>query len=76
MKEGIKLLKFVLIRKVRTENAFNIAILRDILYFKLTVNSHTHLRTWKTDKKGIQFCFSHRERRVFLIQVRFLGDSK
>ena len=51
MKEGIKLLKFVLIRKVRTKNAFNIAILRDILYFKLTVNSHTHLRTWKTDKE-------------------------
>ena len=51
MKEGIKLLKFVLIRKVRTKNVFNIAILRYILYFKLTVNSHTHLRTWKTDKK-------------------------
>ena len=50
MSEGLKLLESVHKRKVATK-IFNIANLRDILYFKLAVNNRTHQRAWKADKK-------------------------
>ena len=50
MLEGFKFFKSVHTRKVATK-IFNIANLRDILYFKLAVNNRTHQRAWKTDKK-------------------------
>ena len=50
MSEGLKLLESVHKRKVATK-IFNIANLRDILYFKLAVNNRIHQRAWKTDKK-------------------------
>ena len=61
MSEGLKLLESVHKRKVATK-IFNIANLRDILYFKLAANNRTHQRAWKTDKKGIQFCLRRKER--------------
>ena len=48
-----KIFKFfesVYTRKIATK-IFNIANLRDILYFKLAVNNRIHQRAWKTDKK-------------------------
>ena len=63
MSEGFKFFESVHTRKVATK-IFNIANLRDILYFKLATNNRTHQRSWKTDKKGK------------VIQVRFLGDFK
>ena len=50
MPEGNKFFESVHTMKLAT-NIFNMANLRDILYFKLTVNNHIHLRTWRTDKK-------------------------
>ena len=50
MSEGFKFFQFVNTRKVATK-IFNIANLRDILYFKLAVNNRTHQRAWKADKK-------------------------
>ena len=50
MSEGLKLLESVHKRKVATK-IFNIANLRDILYFKLAVNNRIHQKAWKTDKK-------------------------
>ena len=50
MLEGFKFFKSVHTRKVATK-IFNIANLRDILYFKLAVNNRTHQRAWKADKK-------------------------
>ena len=49
MSEGFKFLESVHTRKVATK-IFNIATLRDVLYFKLAVNNRTHQRAWKTDK--------------------------
>ena len=43
MSEGLKFFEFVNTRKVATK-IFNIANLRDILYFKLAVNNRTHQR--------------------------------
>ena len=43
--------KSVHTRKVATK-IFNIANLRDILYFKLTASNRTHQGAWKTDKKN------------------------
>ena len=63
MSEGFKFFESVHTRKVATK-IFNIANLRDILYFKLATNNRTHQRAWKTDKKGK------------VIQVGFLGDFK
>ena len=51
MLEGFKFFKSVHTRKVATK-IFNIANLRDILYFKLAVNNRIHQRAWKTDKKN------------------------
>ena len=42
--------KSVHTRKVATK-IFNIANLRDILYFKLTASNRTHQGAWKTGKK-------------------------
>ena len=50
MSEGFKFFESVHIRKVATK-IFNIANLRDILYFKLAVNNCTHQIAWKSDKK-------------------------
>ena len=50
MSEGFKFFDSVHITKVAT-NIFNIANLRDILYFKLAVSNRTHQRAWKTDKR-------------------------
>ena len=61
MLEGFKFFKSVHTRKVATK-IFNIANLRDILYFKLAANNRAHQRAWKTDKKGIQFCLRRKER--------------
>ena len=71
MLEGFKFSDSVHARKVATK-IFNNANLRDILYFKLAVNTPIHHRSWKTDKKGIQFCLRRKERCVQVIQVRFL----
>ena len=54
MSDGFKFFESVHTRKVATK-IFDIANLRDILYFKLEVNNRTHQRAWKADKKGIQF---------------------
>ena len=43
MSVGLKFFEFVNTRKVATK-LFNIANLRDILYFKLAVNNRTHQR--------------------------------
>ena len=50
MSESFKFFESVNTRKIATK-IFNIANLRDILYFKLTVNDRIHQRAWKTDKK-------------------------
>ena len=50
MSENFKFFEPVHTRKIATK-IFNIANLRDILYFKLAVNKHIHQRAWKTDKK-------------------------
>ena len=50
MLEGLKFFESVRTRKVATK-IFNIANLRDILYFKLAVNNCTNQGAWKTDKK-------------------------
>ena len=50
MSEGFKFLESVHTRKVAIK-IFNIATLRDVLYFKLALNNRTHQRGWKTDKK-------------------------
>ena len=50
MSEGFKFFESVHTRKVTTK-IFNIAKLRDILYFKLAVNNRTHQIAWKSDKK-------------------------
>ena len=50
MSEGFKFFESVHTRKVATK-IFNIAKLRDILYFKLAVNNRTHQIAWKSDKK-------------------------
>ena len=50
MSEGFKFFESVHTRKVATK-IFNIANLRDILYFKLAVNNHTRQIAWKLDKK-------------------------
>ena len=50
MSEGFKFFESVHTRKVATK-IFDIANLRDILYFILAVNNCTHQRAWKTDKK-------------------------
>ena len=55
-----KIFKFfesVYTRKIATK-IFNIANLRDILYFKLAVNNRIHQRAWKTDKKKKEFNFA------------------
>ena len=50
MSESFKFFESVHTRKIATK-IFNIANLRDILYFKLAVNNRKHQRAWKTDKK-------------------------
>ena len=50
MSEVFKFFESVHTRKVATK-IFDIANLRDILYFILAVNNRTHQRAWKTDKK-------------------------
>ena len=50
MSEGFKFFESVHTRKVTTK-IFNIANMRGILYFKLTVNNRIHQRAWKTAKK-------------------------
>ena len=50
MSEGFKFFESGHTRKVATK-IFNIANLRDILYFKLAVNNCTHQIAWKSDKK-------------------------
>ena len=54
MSEGFKFFESFHTRKVVTK-IFNIANLRDILYFKLAANNRTHQRAWKTDKKEFNF---------------------
>ena len=65
MSEGFymsEVFESVHIKKVAIK-VFNIANLRDILYFKLAVNNRTHQRAWKTDKKkGSQFCLRRKKR--------------
>ena len=61
MSEGFKFFESVNTRKVAAKR-FNITNFRDILYFKLAVNNHTHQTAWKQIRKGIQFCLRRKER--------------
>ena len=62
MSEGFKFFESVHTRKVATKS-FDIANFRDILYFKLAVNNHTHQRAWKADKKRNSI-LSHAQREM------------
>ena len=61
MSESFKFFESVHTRKIATK-IFNIANLRDILYFKLAVNNRITREHGKPIKKGIQFCLRRKER--------------